>query len=206
MDKMAEELRQKDEQLVVKTELVSRLQEEMESTRSKLQQDAASWQRANAELREKLGETEMARQVLLGQLTEIGRELDVQRERGEEEFRASLERCHAELERKCEEERERREELEGRLAEGQHQQEVMEERCAAEKKRREVCELEREELRKEVTRLGVELRACQQELEQALREKAEREQSGEDMLVHLQQELAKRAQQVRQEMMGNIRK
>ena len=209
---MAKEIRQKEKELGKRMEQEVHLQQELASARAELQHGHTSWQEMKEELKERLSQSEAARESLLKQLSEASQELTLRSAQlgGEREVMGDLEKCReevqrlegmvsSEISRRGEMEAEvqkwkwEKERLEKKCREGAVRQEGAEKRWQEERTAKEACEVEGEELRKEVGRLSEELRRCQQ---RQLEEKAEKESDMEESLAHLQQELAKRAQQV----------
>ena len=157
----------------------------------------------------------MGKEGLLKQLAEASRKLALYsvRAEGEKEVREDMESCRTEIQRlegvvrreieerkEMEAEAERwrveRDRVERRCKEAEAKEEEAERRWQEERTGKEACEQEGEELRKEVGRLSEELKLCQHQLQGEMEGKAEKERSMEETLAHLQQELAKRAQQV----------
>ena len=212
---MSEELQKKEGELFKQMDLATRFQQEMESTKVELQRGQTSWKIAKQELRERLEATEAARDCLLRQLAEANRKVTLHSSRVKEQqgVHIELEKYQGEVKRlegvvkresgerlEVEEEVERLKEevkkMERKCLEAQTHQEQAEKRWLEERRSKEACEQEGEELRKEVERLSAELRACQHQLQEELGRRGERERAEEESLSHLQQELAKRAQQV----------
>ena len=212
---ISKELKQKENESVRKSELNSILQQELESMKAEFQRGHTSWESAKKQLNNKLSQSEVDREALLVQLTETSRKLSLStaKMKEQEEMQAELERHGLEIQRlkgavkrECSN-RERTEmekemwemeagKMEGRYKEVQAQQQQMEKRWKEEIERKEACEQEGEELREEVARLSKELRACQHQLQGEIEHRTEKERNEQDSLLHLQQELAKRAQQV----------
>lgn len=208
VDTLSRELKQKDTELVRKVSQEAHLQQDLEHVRVELHQDHASWQ----ETRRALKESEVAREGLVAQLSKANRKLTQHSAQlgSKREAMGELDRCRAEVQhlegvvrgeitergrmeaevRKWKREKERRCEGEGL------KQEKAEQRWKEERRAKEACEKEGEELRREVGRLSEDLRACQHQLQGELEGKGETEKNMEDTLTHLQQELTKRAQQV----------
>lgn len=194
----------------------SQLRREAEEVRVELQRDHASWQQQQKELKEQLLESEVSKETLLKQLAEARRKLALSsaRAEGEREVREDMESCRQEIRRlegvvrreieerkEMEAEAERwrveRDRVERRCREAQAKEEEAERRWREERAGKQACEQEGEELRREVGRLSEELKARQGQLQVEVEGRAERERNMEETLAHLQQELAKRAQQVR---------
>ena len=213
---MGEELHHKDAELARRVKKESRLQKELEDVRTERKHDHTSWQKAKKELKEQLLASEVAKESLLKQLAEVSRKLTLSsvRAEGEREVRADMETCHSEIQRlegvvrrEIEERREleaeagrwrtERDRMERRCKEALTKEEAAEQRWQEERAGKEACEQEGEELRREVGRLSEELKASQDQLQREMEGKAEKERNMEETLSHLQQELAKRAQQVR---------
>ena len=217
MDRLSEEVRLKDSSLAKHTSHEAHLKRELESTREELKQGHTSWQKMRKELNQQLFQSEVAREALFKQLAETGRKLtfhSAQVEGKKDAMTAELEKCRAEIHRLegvvKEELAERRgveleverwklevEKVEGRCREAEGRRGEAERRCGAERTRQEASEREGEVLRQEVGRLSEALRVCQHQLQAEKEGKVEKEKATEESLAHLQQELAKRAQQVR---------
>lgn len=218
VDRLTEELRLKDEEVSRRTRAESQLREELEGMRAELKQGHASWQRLRRELKEELLQSEVAKESILKQLADSNRKLalhNMQAE-GEREVRGELESCRMEMRRlegvvrrEIEERREmeveverwrlERDQMERRCREAGSKEEEAERRWQEERGSKQACEEEGEELRREVGRLSEALKLTQHQLQGEMEGKAEKERHTEETLSHLQQELAKRAQQVRQE-------
>lgn len=215
MEVMSQELRQKEKELGKKMELEVHLQQELASVRVEFQQGHASWQEVKQDLKERLVQSEAAREALLKQLAEASRKLTLHSAQlgGKREALGELERCRKEVRRlegvvsaelaergrmEGEMQRWKREKakLERKLQEEALRHKVLEKRWQEERSAKEACEAEGEELRKEVGRLSEELRLSQQQLQGEVEGKADSERNMEESLARLQQELAKRAQQV----------
>ena len=215
VESLSKEMRQKDKELGKKVEREVQLQQDLASLRAELQQGHVSWQEAKEDLKNRLILSESAREGLLRQLAEASREATLQSARlgGTEEVMGELERCRGEVQRlegvvsselaqrgKMEAEvrkwRREKEKFERRCTEGVARQEAADKRWQEERSAKEACEAEGEELRKEVGRLSEELLKRQHQLQAEMEGRADKEKETEDSLTHLQQELAKRAQQV----------
>lgn len=212
---MVRELRQKEKEIGKKVGLEVHLQQEVASLRAELQQGHTSWQEVQDGLKERLVQSEVARENLLKQLAEASRDLTLRSAQlgGEREVRGELDRCHENVQRlegvvsheiagrgkmEAEVQRWKREKkkLEKSCKEAESLRGVSERRCGEEREAKQACEAEGEELRKEVGLLSEELRKCQHQLQGELEGTVEKEKSMEESLARLQQELAKRAQQV----------
>lgn len=183
--------------------------------KAELKRAGTSYQKVEKELQGKLLESERGRERQARELAEARKTLSLQSAQvgGKREAMAELEMCRAELQRlegvvrkeiaeregvesearRCEVEMSR---LDERWREALARQEEAEKRWREERCGKEACEHEGEELRVEVGRLSQQLRGCQQQLQEEVASKAERERKSEETLNHLQQELARRAQQV----------
>lgn len=218
LEVLSEKLRHRETELAGKSEATACLHQDLEGMKAELQRNHTSWQRSEKMLTERLRQCEGARDGLLQQLAEASRKLNLRSTRlkeEEEETSAELASCRREVQRlmgvvknehlshsEAEGEVERlkgelrRVEEEGR--EALVRLEEGERRWSGERERVEECEEEGRSLREEVGRLSEELRRSQRRLQEELERRVEREKVGEETLAHLQQELAKRAQQVRQ--------
>lgn len=215
IERLSEELRQTESELAGRTKNESHLQQEVEYVRAELKRGHTSWQIQKKELKEQLLESEVSKEGLLKQLAEANRKMTLYSVRvaGEREVREDMESCRAEMQRlegvvrrEIEERKEmeveadrwkmERDRMVRKCREAQAKEEEADRRWQEERAGKEACELEGEELRREVGRLSEELKLCQQQLQGEMEGKAERERSMEETLSHLQQELAKRAQQV----------
>lgn len=213
---MSQELRQKDKELGRKVEQEVHLQQELVSVKAELQQCHTSWQEVKGELKERLLRSEASREALLKQLAEASRKLTLHSAQlgGKREVLGELEKYRKEVRRlegvvsaeiaergRMEVDvrrwRREKEKLERRCKEEATRHEVSEKMWQDERRAKEACEVEGEELRKEVGRLSEELLLNQHQLQGEVDGKADKERSMEESLSHLQQELAKRAQQVR---------
>ncbi len=206
----------KDASLTRHAEREAHLQQEAKEARAGLKQGHASWRKMRKELSEQLFQSEMAREALFKQLAETGRKLtfhSAQVEGKREAMMGELEKCRSEVhhlegvvkaelaERKGVELEMERWKLEvekagRRCREAEGRQAEAEKRWGEERARKEASEREGESLRQEVGRLSEELRVCQRQLQAEKEGKVEKEKVMEESLAHLQQELAKRAQQV----------
>lgn len=215
MEGVSRELRQKEKELGRKVEQEGRLQQELARTRAELKQGHTSWQEVRAELKGRLMRSEAAKEDLLKQLAEANRQLTLHSAQlgGKREVMGELNKCRGEMRRlegvvsseiaergkmaaevaRWKREKER---LERKCTEEAARREVSETRWQDERSAKEACEVEGEELRKEVGRLSEELRRCQHQLQGEMEGKVDKEKDMEDSLTRLQQELAKRAQQV----------
>lgn len=215
MEMVSKELRQKEKELGRKVEQEVRLQQELARIKAELQQGHASWQERKSELKERLLQSEAAREALLKRLAEASQKLTLHSAQlgGKREVLGELERCRKEVRRlegvvsaeiaergKIEVEvqrwRREKEKLERRCQDEAMRHEASEKRWQDERRAKEACEVEGEELRKEVGHLSEELLLSQHQLQGEMEGKMEKERNTEESLAHLQQELAKRAQQV----------
>ena len=95
MEAMSQELRQKEKELGKKVELEVHLQQELASVRAELQQSHTSWQETKRDMKERLGQSEAAREALLKQVAEASRKLTLHSAQlgGKREALGELERC-----------------------------------------------------------------------------------------------------------------
>ena len=187
----------------------------MNALKAEFQNGHASWRHTEELLSERLRQCEGARDSLLQQLEKAEHKLQLQTAQAREGEDVELTSCRKEIHRLmavvkngnmelsvAEEELEKVKEEARRVEEEKRKCSVwLEEgrrRWSRERERVGVCEEEGRVLREEVGRLSEELRTSQRRLQEEMEQKAERERGREETLTHLQQELAKRAQQVRQ--------
>lgn len=213
---MAEKIQKKDIELTRKSKISSQLQQEVEKMKAELYHGHTSWEGKNSDLKMRLESSEEARENLLQQVTELTRKLTHHSAQIQGQMGAlvELEKAGLEIQRlrntvkKETSERQKMEmavlkykgdleRLEGQYKEVVAQKEVSDKRRLEERAGREACEEEGRELRKEVQTLSEDLRVSHQLLRTEAEKREEKEKNGEDSLTHLQQELTKRAQQVR---------
>ena len=219
MEVLSDQMKHKDTELAGKTEILEHLQRDSESLKVEFQIGRAAWHQSEEVLSERLQQCEAARDSLLQQLSKTGHKLDLQSAKVKKvdvEVAAELAICHGEVQRlvgvvqnkqvllsRAEGEVEKLKEEVRRMVEERSKDMVRleegEKRWNGERERVGMCEEEGQRLREEVGRLSEELLRSQRRLQEELEKKAEREREGEETLAHLQQELGKRAQQVRQE-------
>lgn len=216
LEVLSEKLRHKEVEVVSKAEETTRLHRDLEGMKAGLHKGHASWRHSEEVLSERLRQCEGVRDDLLHQLAEADHNLNLRSTKlkdQEEELSTQLTRCRREVQRlmgvvknecvvrsQAEGEAERLKEEVRRMNEERREAmvrlEEWERRWKGERERVVESEEEGRRLREEVGRLSEELRRSQRRLQEELEGKAAREKEGEETLARLQQELAKRAQQV----------
>lgn len=217
------ELTSTQQQLLKKTELATQLQRELTDTRAELQRGQSSWRQVEAEIRQSLEHSETLRQSLLRQVEHSNKELRNYSQKVSEQqeklvklskYQSEVERLQSvvmTLEERCKEyegdERAGREERQRLLVEmGQMKSRTEDLKCkleASELKHHVELELREEGdrelvvLRSQVKQLKAELESHQSKMAEGEERAGQREKEVEDTIAHMQQELAKRTQQVR---------
>ena len=219
---LSSELEQTQHQLLNKTELATRLQRELSEMRGEFQHEAASWREREAELKQSLHQSDFLRQSLIQQVERSSQELNSLSGRltDHQLMARDLKSCQSELDslrrRKLELETEKehvesimatlKDEKQRVLVEvGQEktrntklasQLKQMERQLSGEVRKREEGEASMGRLKDEASQLKREMEVCRERVVEAETRAREKESTVEDTLTHMQQELAKRAQQV----------
>jgi len=204
---------------VTTSEATAVLHRDVEAIRVDLQRSQASWKFSEKALTDRLRECEAARDSLLQQLSQAKQKLNHRAARSREEdeqisvelgkYRSEVQRLRGVVKSEkvsrsvVEEEADRlREELRKVESEAREVRVRLEDgsrKWSLNRERVEECEKEGQRLREEVGRLSEELRTSQRRLAEERERRTEKEKEGEESLIRLQQELAKRAQQVKWE-------
>lgn len=219
---LSSELEHTQQQLLDKTELATRLQRELSELRGSLQRERAAWREKEAELKQNLHHGDALRQSLIQQVERVNQELNTLTSQltDHQEVSRELKRCQSDLEglqRRVVELQSEREHLESKINStkdekqrllvdlGQEktrnaklagQLKQVERQLASEVSKRGETEAMADQLKEEVSRLKREIEGYQERVVQAESQAKEKESTVEDTLGHMQQELAKRAQQV----------
>ena len=198
------------------SETMAALHRDVEAIRVDLQRSQASWKFSEKALTDRLRECEAARDSVIQQLSQAKQKLNHRLARSQEEdeqtsvelrkYRSEVQRLRGVVKSEqvsrsvVEEEADRlREELrkvEGEVREVRVRLDEGSRKWSLDQDRVEECEKEGQSLREEVGRLSEELRTSQRRLQEEREKRVEKEKEGEESLIRLQQELAKRAQQV----------
>ena len=219
---LSAELEHTQHQLLDKTELATRLQRELSEMRGEFQREAGSWREREAELKQNLHQSDVLRQSLIQQVERSSHELNSLSGRltDHQSLARDLKMCQGELDAlkrrklELEAERERSESTMASLRDekqlalvdlGQEktrnaklagQLKQMERQLATEVRKREEAETSVGKLEEEAGQLKREMEVCRERTGEAEARAREKESTVEDTLTHMQQELAKRAQQV----------
>ena len=222
VEMLSSELEHTQHQLLGKTELATRLQREVSEMRGQLQQEAAAWREREAELRHNLHHGDVLRQSLSQQIERSNQELKTLSGRLGEHQKTVMEfkKCQLELEslkRRSLELESEKGRLESSLSSATNDKQRLlvelgqektrstklagqlkqaEKKLPSEVSKKEEAEAMVGELREEVGRLKREVEGCRERASAAEAQAREKESTVEDSLGHMQQELAKRAQQV----------
>ena len=219
---LTSELDHTQHQLLNKTELATRLQRELSEQRGEFQREAASWREKEAELKQNLHHGDVLRQSLIQQVERSNQELSSLSSRLSDHQKMSREyqKCQLDLDSlkrhtiELESERDTvksslvslRDEKQRLLVDlGQEktrntklagQLKQVERQLPGEMGKKEEAEKMADQLKDEVSTLKRELESCREKVVEAEARAREKESTVEDSLGHMQQELAKRAQQV----------
>ena len=222
VEMLSTELEHTQQQVLDKTELATRLQREMSELRGQLQQETAAWREKEAELKQNLHHGDVLRQSLIQQVERSNQELDTLTGRLTDHQKMSREFKKYQLDldglqRRVIELESDREHLESKLSSAKEEKQGLlvnfgqektrnaklagqlkqiDRQLVGEVSRREEAEVMVGQLKDEVDRLKREVEGCHERMVQAEAQAKEKENTVEDTLGHMQQELAKRAQQV----------
>ena len=222
VEMLSSELEHTQTQLLDKTELATRLQREISELRGEWQREAASWREREAELKQNLHHGDVLRQSLIQQVERSNMELNSLSGRLTEQQKSTreLKKSQTDLEglkRHVIEVESEKEHLEDKVTSlkkerqkllvdlGQEktrntklasQLKQMEREFPSERGRREEAERRVAQLREEVERVKREMEVERERVAEVEVQVREKESTVEDTLSHMQQELAKRAQQV----------
>ena len=222
MESLSADLTQSQEKLLHKTELATNLQRELTETRSELQKGTSSWRQRENEMRQSLDQNEVLRQSLSKQIERLHQEVKEYSSRVSQQGEMSSELLYArseierlgnvvseledrlkQTERDCRHAKEEEKRLCFELTQEQYKNNELVRKLEHsdvllqdEVRKREEAETKSVRLESDVERLESECEECRREVREVEARAKQREVEVEGTLGHMQQELAKRAQQV----------